>query len=40
MVNAKDLKKLVTAVIAVLISVPSIVIGFYLTYQVVTNLGN
>jgi uncharacterized membrane protein len=38
--NSDYLKKLVAAILGALISIPSIAIGFYVTYQVVTALGN
>jgi uncharacterized membrane protein len=33
-------KKVIGAIIGALISIPSIAVGFYITYQVVTTLGN
>ena len=40
MLNADYLKKVVAALMGALIGIPSIGIGFYVTYQVVTTLGN
>jgi ABC-type phosphate transport system permease subunit len=40
MPNTDYMKKVVGAIIGALIGIPSIGIGFYVTYQVVTALGN
>jgi ABC-type phosphate transport system permease subunit len=40
MLNADYIKKVIGALLAALIGIPSIALGFYLTYQVVTALGN
>ncbi len=40
MANAEYMKKVIGAIIGALIGVPSIAIGFYVTYQIVTTLGN
>jgi hypothetical protein len=40
MVSSEYLKKVVGAVIGAAIGVPSIAIGFYVTYQVITAIGN
>lgn len=40
MLNPDYLRKVAAALIGALIGIPSIAIGFYVTYQVVTTLGN
>lgn len=40
MLNTEYLKKFIGAIVGALIGVPSIAMGFYVTYQVVTALGN
>lgn len=40
MFNFEYLKKVIAAVMGALIGIPSIAMGFYVTYQVVTALGN
>ncbi len=40
MENVDYLKKVVGTLLGALIGVPSIAIGFYVTYQIVTALGN
>jgi ABC-type phosphate transport system permease subunit len=40
MLNFEYLKKFMGAIIGAMIGIPSIAIGFYVTYQVVTTLGN
>lgn len=38
--SSNYMKKLIGAIIGAMIGVPSIAIGFYVTYQVVAALGN
>ena len=40
MLNPDYMKKVIAAILGALIGIPSIGIGFYVTYQVVTTLGN
>ena len=40
MANAEYLKKVIGAVFGALIGIPSIAVGFYVTYQVITAIGN
>lgn len=40
MPNADYMKKVVATLLGAAIGVPSIAFGFYLTYQIVTALGN
>jgi ABC-type phosphate transport system permease subunit len=40
MINSSYVKKVVGAIVGALVAIPSIAGGFYLTYQLVTALGN
>lgn len=40
MLNQEYLKKVIGTLLGAAIGIPSIGIGFYLTYQIVTTLGN
>lgn len=40
MANVEYLKKFVGALVGAMIGIPSIAIGFYVTYQLVTSIGN
>jgi hypothetical protein len=40
MCDSEYMKKVIAALLGAVIGIPSIATGFYLTYQVVTTLGN
>jgi len=40
MLSSEYLKKVVGAILGAAIGIPSIAMGFYVTYQIVTALGN
>ncbi len=40
MLNTSYVKKIIAALLGALIGIPSIGMGFYVTYQAITTLGN